>query len=163
MARSAGDLALVRILRPEKSRAHARTAMFTFLVPLCLTPVILGLAYAQRQARKLGYLDGVVAPWRNGHAKKASREVFWQVDVPGLLLMVAAYVRLTHELGEAAHTLAVAHPYPAYYRAYRGSRLAICFCARCAMLLLLHPASHAHRRHDRSGRSMHSTLSPKAR
>jgi SIT family siderophore-iron:H+ symporter-like MFS transporter len=63
--------------------------MFTFLVPICLAPVILALAWAQRKARKLGYLDSVVAPWKHGSAKVVARDVFWQTDFVGLLLLVA--------------------------------------------------------------------------
>ena len=70
---------------------QTRLPQFCFVVPICLAPAILALGWAQRKARKLGYLQDVVAPWKNGRVKDVSREVFWQTDLLGLLLMVAAY------------------------------------------------------------------------
>lgn len=39
----------------------------------------------------MGYLDNVVAPWKNGNAKQVVKDVTWQTDLVGLFLMVCAY------------------------------------------------------------------------
>lgn len=61
--------------------------MFCILMPVLLAPVIAILAWTQRQARKKGYLDGVVAPWKSGKPATVVSDIFWQVDLCVLLLI----------------------------------------------------------------------------
>ena len=56
-----------------------------------LAPVVFALSLAQRQARARGYLHGVVAPWKASSKAKVAKTIFWQIDLIGLCLMVAAY------------------------------------------------------------------------
>ena len=63
-------------------------------MPALLAPVCFALSVAQCQARQRGYLRGVVAPWKFSSKAKVAKTIFWQIDLTGLLLMVASYTLL---------------------------------------------------------------------
>ena len=68
-----------------RPRASSLTFSFTIVVPVLITPVIAILAVVQRRARRSGALQGVIAPWKASRASVVARDLFWTIDVIGLV------------------------------------------------------------------------------
>jgi SIT family siderophore-iron:H+ symporter-like MFS transporter len=71
--------------------ALAGFGMFTILIPALISPVIGILAWNEHRARKAGALEHIVAPWKLGSAGKFARSLVVDMDLLGLLLLVASF------------------------------------------------------------------------
>ena len=63
--------------------------MWAIIFPVCTVPLFLTLLSAERRAKKRGLLEGIPSAWRSLTSKKIMNELFWQIDLPGLILLAA--------------------------------------------------------------------------
>lgn len=89
--------------------------MWAIIYPVCALPLILSLWFAGRKARKNGTLEKYATPYQSLGFFGLTKSLFWQLDVPGIILLIAVFalilVPLTLAGGEAptwrtAHILA---------------------------------------------------------
>jgi SIT family siderophore-iron:H+ symporter-like MFS transporter len=90
-------------------------AMWAIIYPVCALPLILSLWYAGRKARKTGNLEKYATPYQSLGFFGLTKSLFWQLDIVGLILLIAVFalilVPFTLAGGEApswhkAHILA---------------------------------------------------------
>ncbi|KAK2031307.1 major facilitator superfamily transporter [Colletotrichum zoysiae] len=65
--------------------------MWCIIYPVCALPLIVSLSVVGRRARKQGLLDSYVSPFRTLGLKKFLVELFWQLDVIGIVLVIAVF------------------------------------------------------------------------
>lgn len=63
--------------------------MWAIIFPVCTIPLFFSLWDAERRAKKQGLLDGIPSPWKAFSDKEQLIELFWQIDLIGLLLLAA--------------------------------------------------------------------------
>jgi SIT family siderophore-iron:H+ symporter-like MFS transporter len=89
--------------------------MWAIIYPVCALPLILSLWFAGRRAGKTGALEKYTSPYQSLGFFGLAKSLFWQLDVPGIVLLIAVFalilVPLTLAGGEApnwrtAHILA---------------------------------------------------------
>lgn len=65
--------------------------MWAIIYPVTCIPIIGALLAAGRRARKAGAMDSYRTPYQRFGAKKLAVALFWQLDVIGLILMIAVF------------------------------------------------------------------------
>ncbi|KAM0792668.1 hypothetical protein ACM66B_002448 [Microbotryomycetes sp. NB124-2] len=65
--------------------------MWALIYPICSLPLLSALWIAQRRAKRHGRLDGIETPYRQLGFKGLAVKLFWELDVIGLILLVAMF------------------------------------------------------------------------
>ncbi|CCF35502.1 major facilitator superfamily transporter [Colletotrichum higginsianum] len=65
--------------------------MWCIIYPVCALPLIVSLSIVGRRARKQGLLNSYTSPFRALGFKKFLVELFWQLDVIGIILVIAIF------------------------------------------------------------------------
>ncbi|KAK4047671.1 ferrioxamine B transporter [Microbotryomycetes sp. JL221] len=65
--------------------------MWAIIYPICSLPLLSALWIAQRRAKRNGKLDGIQTPFRQLGFKGLAVRLFWELDVIGLILLVAMF------------------------------------------------------------------------
>ncbi|GJC78272.1 siderophore iron transporter 1 [Colletotrichum liriopes] len=65
--------------------------MWCIIYPVCALPLIISLSIVGRRARRQGLLDSYASPFRMLGPKKFLVELFWQLDVIGIILVIAIF------------------------------------------------------------------------
>ncbi|KDN67106.1 putative major facilitator superfamily transporter [Colletotrichum sublineola] len=65
--------------------------MWCIIYPVCALPLIVSLSIVGRRARKQGLLDSYASPFRTLGLNKFLIELFWQLDVIGIILVIAIF------------------------------------------------------------------------
>jgi SIT family siderophore-iron:H+ symporter-like MFS transporter len=65
--------------------------MWAIIYPVCCLPLIITLYLAQRRAARAGVLNGYTTPFAHYGAVGLAKELFWQLDVIGIILMIAVF------------------------------------------------------------------------
>jgi SIT family siderophore-iron:H+ symporter-like MFS transporter len=65
--------------------------MWAIIYAVCALPLILSLMWSNRKARLAGDLDGFKTPYQIYGPKKLVQGIFWQLDVPGIILLIAVF------------------------------------------------------------------------
>jgi SIT family siderophore-iron:H+ symporter-like MFS transporter len=60
------------------------------IFPVCTVPLFFALLNAERRAKKQGLLDDIPSPWKSFLSKQTMVELFWQIDLVGLILLAAS-------------------------------------------------------------------------
>lgn len=65
--------------------------MWCIIYPVCALPLMITLAIVGRRARKAGVLDQYKSPFQMLGAKRLALELFWALDVIGIILLIAVF------------------------------------------------------------------------
>jgi SIT family siderophore-iron:H+ symporter-like MFS transporter len=65
--------------------------MWCIIYPVCALPLILSLAIVGRRARKQGHLDNYRSSFQALGARNFALELFWLIDVVGIILLIAVF------------------------------------------------------------------------
>ncbi|KAG9187869.1 hypothetical protein G6011_05740 [Alternaria panax] len=67
--------------------------MWCIIYTVCCIPLVASLMWSSRQARKAGALDKYQTPYQlhGGSIKNLLMALFWQMDVPGIVLLIAVF------------------------------------------------------------------------
>lgn len=67
--------------------------MWCIIYTVCCIPLVASLMWSSRQARKAGALDKYQTPYQvhGGSVKNLLMALFWQMDVPGIVLLIAVF------------------------------------------------------------------------
>ncbi|KAF2733942.1 siderochrome-iron transporter-like protein Sit1 [Polyplosphaeria fusca] len=65
--------------------------MWCIIFPVCSLPLILSLWWVGRKARKSGSLDNYKTPYQIYGGRKLWAALFWQLDVPGIILLICVF------------------------------------------------------------------------
>lgn len=65
--------------------------MWTLIYPVCSLPLLITLYLVGRRARKAGSLDHYKSPYQLLGARRLLVELFWQLDVIGIILLIAIF------------------------------------------------------------------------
>jgi SIT family siderophore-iron:H+ symporter-like MFS transporter len=63
--------------------------MFAIIYPICAIPLLAVLFTVQRRSKKAGALESYKSSFETLGGKKMAVELFWHLDVVGLILMIA--------------------------------------------------------------------------
>ncbi|KAK9900499.1 MFS general substrate transporter [Cystobasidium minutum MCA 4210] len=64
--------------------------MWAIVFPVCTIPLFISLLHAERRAKKKGLLEGIPSPYKAFLRKQDMIELFWQIDLVGLVLLAAS-------------------------------------------------------------------------
>ncbi len=64
--------------------------MWAIIFPVCALPLFFSLLNAEWRARKKGLFQGIPSPYKSFTNKKLMIDLFWQIDLIGLLLLAAS-------------------------------------------------------------------------
>lgn len=65
--------------------------MWCIIYPVCAAPLIVTLMIVGRRARRQGALDGYTSEFQAKGAGSLAMQLFWQLDVVGIILMIAVF------------------------------------------------------------------------
>lgn len=65
--------------------------MWAIIFPVAALPLLMSLTYAGFKARKSGELQSFLTPYQRLGAKTLAVELFWQLDVVGIILIIAVF------------------------------------------------------------------------
>jgi MFS transporter, SIT family, siderophore-iron:H+ symporter len=65
--------------------------MWCIIYPVCALPLMIALFITGRRARKNGVLDKYSSPFQMLGGKRLATELFWQLDVIGIILLIAVF------------------------------------------------------------------------
>jgi SIT family siderophore-iron:H+ symporter-like MFS transporter len=65
--------------------------MWAIIYPVCTLPLLIMLFIAQHRAHRAGTLKDYKSPFAQYGAMGLVRELFWQLDVIGIILMIAVF------------------------------------------------------------------------
>ncbi|KAJ9614083.1 ferrioxamine B transporter [Cladophialophora chaetospira] len=65
--------------------------MWCIIYPVCALPLMIALWFVGRRARKAGVLEKYKTPYQTMGTKKLTVELFWALDLPGILLLIAVF------------------------------------------------------------------------
>ncbi|KAF1912070.1 siderochrome-iron transporter-like protein Sit1 [Ampelomyces quisqualis] len=65
--------------------------MWCIIYTVCSIPLLLSLLWASFKAKKAGALENHSTPYQVHGAKSLSAALFWQLDVPGIILLIAVF------------------------------------------------------------------------
>ena len=66
-------------------------SMWAIIYPVCSLPLIIALGIIGRRAQKNGVLDKHKSPYQMLGARGLAVELFWQLDVVGIILLIAVF------------------------------------------------------------------------
>ncbi|KAF2686870.1 siderochrome-iron transporter-like protein Sit1 [Lentithecium fluviatile CBS 122367] len=79
--------------------------MWCIIYPICSLPLLISLWMVSRKAKKAGSLRNHKTPYQTYGGKRLASALFWQLDVPGIILLIMVFgfilVPLTLAQGEA--------------------------------------------------------------
>lgn len=81
--------------------------MWTIIYPVCALPLMVSLFVVGRRARRNGALDKYSSPFQLLGARRLSIELFWQLDVIGIVLLIAVFALILVPLTLAGGQTAV--------------------------------------------------------
>ncbi|ORY57519.1 major facilitator superfamily domain-containing protein [Pseudomassariella vexata] len=70
---------------------HWGVGMWCIIYPVCALPLIISLSLVGRRARKQGALDSYTSSFQQLGWQNFSRDLFWRLDVIGIILMIAVF------------------------------------------------------------------------
>lgn len=65
--------------------------MWAIIYTACSIPLIAALMWSSHKARKAGALDHCKTPYQIYGPKRLASALFWQLDVPGIILLIAVF------------------------------------------------------------------------
>lgn len=65
--------------------------MWAIIYPICSLPLIIALGIVSRRAQRSGSLDKYTSPYQMLGARALAGELFWQLDVVGIILLIAVF------------------------------------------------------------------------
>jgi SIT family siderophore-iron:H+ symporter-like MFS transporter len=68
--------------------------MWCVIYPVCTLPLIVSLSLVGRRAKRMGLLEGYVSGFRTLGYKNFFVGLFWLLDVPGVILLIAVFALL---------------------------------------------------------------------
>lgn len=68
--------------------------MWCIIYPICALPLMTTLWFVGRRARKAGVLEKYKSPYQEMGAKRLTMELFWALDFPGIILLIAVFALL---------------------------------------------------------------------
>ncbi|KAH8587712.1 major facilitator superfamily protein [Bisporella sp. PMI_857] len=83
--------------------------MWCIIYPICALPLMLTLYLTGRRARKSGTLDAYPTTLESFGGKKLLTELFWLLDIPGIILLIAVFALILVPLTLAGGTASKWH------------------------------------------------------
>jgi MFS transporter, SIT family, siderophore-iron:H+ symporter len=86
--------------------------MWCIIYPVCALPLMISLWLVGRRARKAGVLEQYKTPYQMMGSKKLALELFWTLDVVGIILIIAVFALVLTPLtiaGGAVNSWGTAH------------------------------------------------------
>lgn len=65
--------------------------MWAIIYPVCALPLIISLMLVSRRAKKAGIMEKYKSPYQQLGAKRLTIELFWALDVIGIILLIAVF------------------------------------------------------------------------
>ncbi|OAP62090.1 hypothetical protein AYL99_04293 [Fonsecaea erecta] len=65
--------------------------MWCIIYPVCALPLMISLFFVGRRARSAGVLEKYKTPYQMMGARRLTLELFWALDIPGILLLIAVF------------------------------------------------------------------------
>jgi SIT family siderophore-iron:H+ symporter-like MFS transporter len=65
--------------------------MWALIYTVCVAPLLLTLFLGTRRAAKTGSLDQHRSAYQRLGFTRLARELFWQLDIPGIILLIAVF------------------------------------------------------------------------
>ncbi|OAL44457.1 siderochrome-iron transporter-like protein Sit1 [Pyrenochaeta sp. DS3sAY3a] len=65
--------------------------MWAIIYTVCAIPLLISLMWSSRKAKKAGALADYKTPYQLHGPKKLVQALFWQLDVPGIILLIAVF------------------------------------------------------------------------
>ncbi|KAF1933668.1 siderochrome-iron uptake transporter [Didymella exigua CBS 183.55] len=65
--------------------------MWAIIYTVCSIPLIVALQWSSYKAKKAGALDNYRSPYQIHGGKRLAAALFWQLDVPGIFLLIAVF------------------------------------------------------------------------
>lgn len=65
--------------------------MWAIIYTVCSIPLIVALQWSSYKAKKAGALDNYRTPYQIHGGKRLAVALFWQLDVPGIVLLIAVF------------------------------------------------------------------------
>ncbi|KAF2630363.1 siderochrome-iron transporter-like protein Sit1 [Macroventuria anomochaeta] len=65
--------------------------MWAIIYTVCAVPLVASLLWSSYKARKAGALDKFKTPYQVYGGKRLATALFWQLDVPGIILLIAVF------------------------------------------------------------------------
>ncbi len=65
--------------------------MWCIIYPVCALPLMIALWFVGRRARKAGVLEKYKTPYQMVGSRKLTVELFWALDLPGIILLIAVF------------------------------------------------------------------------
>ena len=65
--------------------------MWAIIYTVCTIPLVGSLMWSSHKARKAGALDDYKSPYQLHGGKRLVSALFWQLDVPGIILLIAVF------------------------------------------------------------------------
>lgn len=65
--------------------------MWAIIYPICALPLLISLWHVARKAKKAGILDNYKSPYQSLGFKRFIVELFWALDVIGIILLIAVF------------------------------------------------------------------------
>ena len=65
--------------------------MWAVIYPVCALPLMISLMVVARRAKKAGIMDKYKSPYQQLGAKQLTVELFWALDVIGIILLIAVF------------------------------------------------------------------------
>lgn len=65
--------------------------MWCIIYTVCALPLLASLMWSHWQAKRAGALDNFKTPYQIHGPKKVVQALFWQLDVPGIILLIAVF------------------------------------------------------------------------
>ncbi|KIW99213.1 uncharacterized protein Z519_00876 [Cladophialophora bantiana CBS 173.52] len=65
--------------------------MWCIIYPICALPLMISLYVVGRRARKAGVLEKYKTPYQMMGARRLTLELFWALDIPGIILLIAVF------------------------------------------------------------------------
>ncbi|KAF1362103.1 siderochrome-iron transporter-like protein Sit1 [Lizonia empirigonia] len=65
--------------------------MWAIIYTACTIPLVSSLMWSSYKARKAGALDAYQTPYQLHGGKRLASSLFWQLDVPGIVLLIAVF------------------------------------------------------------------------
>ncbi|KFA55259.1 hypothetical protein S40293_04988 [Stachybotrys chartarum IBT 40293] len=70
---------------------HWGIGMFCIIYPVCALPLIVSLWFVSRRAKRMGLLDDYTSSFRSLGYQNFLLKLFWLLDVPGIILVIAVF------------------------------------------------------------------------
>lgn len=65
--------------------------MWAIIYTACTIPLVTSLMWSSHKAKKAGALASFKTPYQLHGGKRLASALFWQLDVPGIILLIAVF------------------------------------------------------------------------